>query len=390
MKEYEFDIAISYASEQINVVKRTVEFLKKYGINVYFAPENQNCLVAKNILTELTDIYLNKCRYILAFISKEYLEKDITKNELSIALSRISKGENCLLPVSVNQTRYFEIDNDLYYFDLSKESEYSLAEKIANFIINEKRILIKEKNLIIPDNAIIFLAGATGVGKTTIARKLLELYPEIIVMGEVDLIREALRCYVENTTFKTNVKKIGNKTQSHTLNYDLILKSTSDLSYDEMIMQAECMYEPIKRMCWRLRDKKLPAILEGVNLPFEALFKPFDNENYFIYSSNMVFINLYLQNKEEHKNRIISRAMSRGLSESELDEIMKKFQNIRIQNQKLHEKALYYSQKLTENSNDKKSNIFSIDISGNQNFTISKNVDLSVQEIVKIIQDVFN
>ncbi len=396
-KKYKYDIAVSYASEQQLNVERIVTFLKKRQINIFFAPEKQHELIVKNILQEFTDIYLNQSNYILVFISKEYMQKDITKNELAIALSRTQKGDTCLIPVFMDDTRPTEINSDLYYFVFSKESEYSLAEKISKFIRNSE-INSKEQKLTLPNNIMIFLSGATGVGKTTTARKLMKLNPEILVMEEIDLIREAIR---------SNTETIANKLKIHLrkeilrselefedflkmLNYGVLTKSTSDLNYEEMLLQAYCISEPLKQICWRLREKKLPAIFEGVNLPFEALFTPFDfNENFFLYSSNMIFINLYLKDEQEHKRRIKQRAIDRGLSEKELAEIMRKFPNIRQHNLLLHQKAMYYSEEISKIAINEKNKVHSIDISGDSKLSIDENTYLTVQRINSLINALF-
>ena len=39
----------------------------------------------------------------------------------------------------------------------------------------------------------IFISGATGVGKSTIARNILTIVPEFVIIEEADMLREAVR-----------------------------------------------------------------------------------------------------------------------------------------------------------------------------------------------------
>ena len=286
-------------------------------------------------------------------------------------------------------------NNDWCLFDFSESSKNSLSEN-KSALVRDSETLGKKAKHTLPDNAMIFLSGTSGVGKTTIARNLMKLNREITVMQEIDLLREAIRSNTETIANKLMLYLKENVIKSNVefeellriLNYGTLTKSTSELSYDEMLLQAHCVSEPLKRICLRLREKKMPAILEGVNLPFEALFTPFDfHENFYLSSSNMLFINLYLSDEKEHKRRIQQRALDRGLSKKELSDIMKNFPNIRQQNILLHQKALYYSDKISNIDINGKKVVHSIDISGNPKLSFNDNTYQNIQKINALIKN---
>lgn len=400
---YKYDIAISYANEQLQYVERVKNYLTQNGLKVFFAPEHQPAIMGSNIITTLSDVYLKECKHILVFYSKEYSNKSIPRNEVDFGKSRNENGEKCLIIVYMDNERIPDISSDICYLNGAKKSEYDIAKSITEFFkFNNESIngtidtpdndVLQRTKMQLPNDAIIFLSGATGVGKTSTARSLLKAFPEIVVVEESDLIRETLRCeaeiskskmfsYLKNKGLSFNQKEVEDM-----FNVGILKKSTTDLTYPEMIKQAKLMWEPLKKICWRLREKGMPAIIEGVSLPFEALFSPKDPTNYFIYSPNMLFINLYVKQEKEHRNRLIKRSKDRNENDSKLEETMKKLPTIRNHNNSLNRKALKYVEELNQHS---KPRVYSVDISGKSSLSPEDNMEFTSKEIIKIIQNYF-
>lgn len=131
---YLYDIALSYASEQERYVSRVYEFLKLHGLSVYFAPGNQEDITAENLVQVFYPIFHDQSMMIAAFVSKEYLKKDWTRQEVSIALTRSREEKrNCLIPICFGAARVPGMDPDIHYLNAEKseaEIAYFLAEKV--------------------------------------------------------------------------------------------------------------------------------------------------------------------------------------------------------------------------------------------------------------------
>ena len=111
---YNYQIGISYADEQKKIAERIFNLLTEKGIKVFFAPNEESNYLGSNIYTELINIYENECKYIVAIISEEYLNKDYTNQELSVALTRNKNGEKCLIPIYTSDARHKDISSDTF------------------------------------------------------------------------------------------------------------------------------------------------------------------------------------------------------------------------------------------------------------------------------------
>lgn len=153
-------------------------------------------------------------------------------------------------------------------------------------------------NLISPDT-ILFISGASGVGKTEVSRLLLNSFPQFLILQEVDIVREAIRGYKESVN--------SSHLNCDSLNDHTLFKSTSELSINDFIFQSIQLEKPIKNVCCRLKSKKIPTIIEGTNLLFNRLLTQECENGYFINSPNMFFVNLYVSDSTIHKKRWIQK-----------------------------------------------------------------------------------
>ena len=87
-KSYRYEVALSFAGEQRYYVERVANRLKKLGVSYFYDFDEQIELWGKNLTQHLDEIYYEKSRYFIPFISKEYKEKNWTKLEVNSALER--------------------------------------------------------------------------------------------------------------------------------------------------------------------------------------------------------------------------------------------------------------------------------------------------------------
>ena len=80
MSEYEFDIALSFANEDREYVEKVVEILKNKNIKIFYDKDKEETLWGKDLYEYLNDIYKNKAKYTIIFISKFYAKKKMDKS----------------------------------------------------------------------------------------------------------------------------------------------------------------------------------------------------------------------------------------------------------------------------------------------------------------------
>src|SRR5215211_311862 len=94
-----YDVVISYAGEDREYAEKLVAALQQESVSVFYDQQAIERLAAHPLPTTLRDIFENQGRYCVVFISKHYLEKRWTKEELKAALARAGRTEAYLLPV---------------------------------------------------------------------------------------------------------------------------------------------------------------------------------------------------------------------------------------------------------------------------------------------------
>lgn len=130
---FEYDVCLSFAGEQRNYVKRVYEELCKNHIRVFYDADEdiETLLWGNNLIDVFKNIYKNKSKYCVMFLSKEYAEKAWTNHERKNALSRaITDKEVYILPVRFDQTEIPGLDDSTLYFDALKKKPEEIAKHI--------------------------------------------------------------------------------------------------------------------------------------------------------------------------------------------------------------------------------------------------------------------
>jgi hypothetical protein len=95
-----YDIAVSFAGEQREYVRRTVAICKAKGLRVFFDEDKTNEWWGKNFIQEQRRAYSSQTRFFVPFLSSEYLAKSIPMDEFSSAMmTAVKQGDGYILPV---------------------------------------------------------------------------------------------------------------------------------------------------------------------------------------------------------------------------------------------------------------------------------------------------
>ena len=104
--KYYYDVVLSFAGEDREYVEECADILTALGIKVFYDSYEQDVLWGKDLYTFLADIYSNKARYAIVFISQHYVKKCWTKHEFKIINERMFNIETeYLLPVFLDDTK---------------------------------------------------------------------------------------------------------------------------------------------------------------------------------------------------------------------------------------------------------------------------------------------
>ena len=90
---YEFDIGLSFASEQREYVERVAEELNYRGIRVYYDAYDRANLWGRDLGEYFKEVFQDKCRHCIVFASKEYAKKMWPTVELENILSKVTEGQ---------------------------------------------------------------------------------------------------------------------------------------------------------------------------------------------------------------------------------------------------------------------------------------------------------
>lgn len=131
--KYYYDVVLSFAGEDREYVEECADILTALGIKVFYDLYEQDVLWGKDLYTFLADIYSNKARYAIVFISQHYVKKCWTKHEFKFINERMFNSETeYLLPVFLDDTKLCGIPETQGY--LTNKTPYEVAVMFAKKI----------------------------------------------------------------------------------------------------------------------------------------------------------------------------------------------------------------------------------------------------------------
>lgn len=121
-KDFDYDVAISFAGEDRIYAEQLSKELSKYGVRVFYDDFEKAEIWGKNMFTYLTEIYENKAEYCIMLLSQYYNAKRWTKLEREAAQARVfSQDREYLLPIRLDDSRVPGILPTIGYLEWEKE-----------------------------------------------------------------------------------------------------------------------------------------------------------------------------------------------------------------------------------------------------------------------------
>lgn len=129
-----YDVALSFAGEDRIPAERIADLLQEAGCSVFYDKYEQADLWGKDLYQHLSQVYGEKARFCLVFVSKHYAEKLWTKHELKAAQRRAFKERReYILPLRLDDTTLEDIELTTAYISLTEES----PEKVVSLLLDK-------------------------------------------------------------------------------------------------------------------------------------------------------------------------------------------------------------------------------------------------------------
>ncbi len=105
MKYYEYEVALSFAGEDRELVYEIAHQLKRSNIRVFYDEYETVTLWGKDLYTHLDEVYRKKSKYCVIFLSRNYKEKVWTNHERESAQARaFTERQEYILPIRLDNT----------------------------------------------------------------------------------------------------------------------------------------------------------------------------------------------------------------------------------------------------------------------------------------------
>lgn len=100
-----YDVALSFAGEDRDYVEKVAKCLIAAKINVFYDKYEEAVLWGKDLYVHLQDVYRNKAKFCMMFLSASYAKKVWTNHERQAAQARaFEENREYILPVKLDDT----------------------------------------------------------------------------------------------------------------------------------------------------------------------------------------------------------------------------------------------------------------------------------------------
>jgi hypothetical protein len=129
--KHEIDVALTYATEQIEYVRRVDEELSRSGVRVFFDKDHETELWGEDLIVYLDRVFRELSTLCVMFISDDYIRKLWPRHERRSALARqMEQEESYILPVRFDNAIVPGLSTSIKYVRAEENTPAQLAERI--------------------------------------------------------------------------------------------------------------------------------------------------------------------------------------------------------------------------------------------------------------------
>ncbi len=128
-----YDVAFTFAGEDREFVRQVYDYLDGQNFSVFYDLDEEVAvdLWGKDLIEELDDIYRNRSKCVVMFVSQSYYEKVWTKLERRSALAKaLNENREYVLPARFDETDLPGLLPTVAFVDLRNETPQSFAQKV--------------------------------------------------------------------------------------------------------------------------------------------------------------------------------------------------------------------------------------------------------------------
>jgi hypothetical protein len=134
-RAFAYDVCLSFAGEDRAYVNRVATYLKSQDVRVFYDRFEQTTLWGKDLYAHLDEIYRNKARFCVMFISEAYGRKLWTNHERQSAQARAFRNpQEYILPARFDDTPIPGLRETAGYIDLTQYTSTAFAKLIIDKI----------------------------------------------------------------------------------------------------------------------------------------------------------------------------------------------------------------------------------------------------------------
>jgi hypothetical protein len=124
----DYDVALSFAGEDREYVEEVANALQDAGVRVFYDKLEESELWGRNLYTHLSEVYQNRARFTVMFISRWYAEKRWTTFEREAAQARaFTESSEYILPARFDDTEIPGMLTTTAYLSASERSPAEIA-----------------------------------------------------------------------------------------------------------------------------------------------------------------------------------------------------------------------------------------------------------------------